>query len=161
MEYSICDVLRDLVSFVQIKKREKHTWRSVTFNTVTLLHGYFSRFLIEQIGTKSRNASHIIIKSFFLKSIFWCNGFTKGLFTLQCNTSFNKLFPQSFLQWSQIAAMVCLFQKFIHMLHYHVRNFVSTFSCYGEAGRCVFNTQSRGVFKTQSNIQDGAFCENK
>ena len=28
------DVLRDLVPFVQFKKREKHPWRSVTFNKV-------------------------------------------------------------------------------------------------------------------------------
>ena len=70
MEYSICDVLRDLVSFVQIKKREKHPWRSVTFSTVTLLHGYFSRFLIEQISTKSSNASHIIIIQFLRKFLF-------------------------------------------------------------------------------------------
>ena len=27
----ICDVLRDLVPFVQFKKREKHPWRSATF----------------------------------------------------------------------------------------------------------------------------------
>ena len=26
-----CDVLRDLVPFVQFKKREKHPWSSVTF----------------------------------------------------------------------------------------------------------------------------------
>ena len=31
---SICDVLRDLVTFVQFKKREKHPWRSVTFSKV-------------------------------------------------------------------------------------------------------------------------------
>ena len=30
----ICDVLRDLVHFVQFKKREKHPWRSVTFSEV-------------------------------------------------------------------------------------------------------------------------------
>ena len=30
----ICDALRDLVSFVQFKKREKHPWRSVTFSKV-------------------------------------------------------------------------------------------------------------------------------
>ena len=30
-----CDVLRDLVAFVQFKKREKHPWRSVTFSTKT------------------------------------------------------------------------------------------------------------------------------
>ena len=30
----ICDVLRDLVPFVQFQKREKHPWRSVTFSKV-------------------------------------------------------------------------------------------------------------------------------
>ena len=30
----ICDVLRDLEPFVQFKKREKHSWRRVTFSTV-------------------------------------------------------------------------------------------------------------------------------
>ena len=28
----ICDALRDLVLFVQFKKREKHPWRSVTYS---------------------------------------------------------------------------------------------------------------------------------
>ena len=28
---NICDVLRDLVPFVQSKKHEKHLWKSVTF----------------------------------------------------------------------------------------------------------------------------------
>ena len=28
-----CGALRDLVPFVQFKKREKHPWRSVNFNT--------------------------------------------------------------------------------------------------------------------------------
>ena len=32
--YNICDVLRDLVSFAQFKKREKHPWRSATFSKV-------------------------------------------------------------------------------------------------------------------------------
>ena len=31
---SIFDVLRDLVPFVQFKKRKKHPWRSITFNKV-------------------------------------------------------------------------------------------------------------------------------
>ena len=36
------DALRDLVPFVQIKKREKHLWRGVTFSSkVTLPHGCF------------------------------------------------------------------------------------------------------------------------
>ena len=30
----ICDVLRDLVPFVQFKKREKHPWKSVIFSKV-------------------------------------------------------------------------------------------------------------------------------
>ena len=29
-----CDALRDLVAFVQFKKREKHSWRSVDFSKV-------------------------------------------------------------------------------------------------------------------------------
>ena len=29
-----CDALRDLVAFVQFKKRERHPWRSVNFNKV-------------------------------------------------------------------------------------------------------------------------------
>ena len=49
----LCDALCDLVPFVQFKKREKHTWRSVTFSKVAgyslkvklkLLHGCFSLF---------------------------------------------------------------------------------------------------------------------
>ena len=32
----ICDALRDLLSYVQFKKREKHPWRNVTFSLVTL-----------------------------------------------------------------------------------------------------------------------------
>ena len=32
--YEYCDVLLDLVPFVQFKKREKHPWRSVTFSKV-------------------------------------------------------------------------------------------------------------------------------
>ena len=65
-----CDVLRNLVPFVQFKKREKHPWRGVTFSKValkvTLLHGCFSRFLNCTNGTKSRNASQI---SFVLRNI--------------------------------------------------------------------------------------------
>ena len=51
-----CVALRDLVPFVQFKKRGKHPWRTVNFSKVaglksvtllklTLLHGCFSRFL--------------------------------------------------------------------------------------------------------------------
>ena len=31
---SIFDALHNLVPFVQFKKREKHTWRSITFSKV-------------------------------------------------------------------------------------------------------------------------------
>ena len=31
---NVCDALRDLVAFVQFKKREKHPWRSVNFSKV-------------------------------------------------------------------------------------------------------------------------------
>ena len=31
---AICGALRDLVAFVQFKKREKHPWRSVNFSKV-------------------------------------------------------------------------------------------------------------------------------
>ena len=34
IQKQICDVLRDLISFAQFKKREKHPLRSVTFSNV-------------------------------------------------------------------------------------------------------------------------------
>ena len=57
-----CDALRDLVAFVQFKKREKHPWRSVNFTKINiLLHGCFSRFLNCTNAPKSRNASQMSI----------------------------------------------------------------------------------------------------
>ena len=54
VDVNICHVLRDLVQFVQFKKREKHQWKSITFSKVagypetllkvTLLHGVFHLF---------------------------------------------------------------------------------------------------------------------
>ena len=32
--FYICDALRNLLSFVQFRKREKHPWRSVTFSKI-------------------------------------------------------------------------------------------------------------------------------
>ena len=65
----ICDALRDLVPFVQFKKREKHPWRRVNFRhqpatllKSTLLHGCFSGFLNCTNGTKSRNAPYFHLK---------------------------------------------------------------------------------------------------
>ena len=40
----ICDTLRDLVPFVQIKKRDKHSWRSVTFTKSDTPPWVFSAF---------------------------------------------------------------------------------------------------------------------
>ena len=57
--FYLCDVLCDLVPFVQFKKREKHPWRSVTFSKETLLYECFSCFLNYANGTNSRKASHI------------------------------------------------------------------------------------------------------
>ena len=61
-----CGALRDLVQFVQFKKREKDPWRSVTFSQsatlvkATLLHGCFLRLLNCAHGTKSRNAPQLL-----------------------------------------------------------------------------------------------------
>ena len=75
LEY-ICDALRDLLPFIQFKKREKHPWRSFTFSKVAakghggmvkLFRGCFSRFLNCKNGTKSQKVSHIEIKNRFLK----------------------------------------------------------------------------------------------
>ena len=53
----ICDALRDLVPFDQFKKREKYSWRSVTFSKkVTLPMVSFSRFLNYINGIKSRKS---------------------------------------------------------------------------------------------------------
>ena len=78
----ICDILCNLVPFVQFKKSGKHQWRSVNFSKVaglnfktllkryskfkpatllkvTLLHCCFSRFLNCTNGTRSRKTSHL------------------------------------------------------------------------------------------------------
>ena len=59
--FKIC-ALRDLVPFVQFKKREKHLWRSVTFSEVAgnIPPWVFFTFLNCAHGTKSCNAPHII-----------------------------------------------------------------------------------------------------
>ena len=57
----ICDALRDLVPFVQFKKREKYPWRSITFSKVV---GFTFNF------TKSY-ASPLVFFTFF-KLYKWC-----------------------------------------------------------------------------------------
>ena len=46
IDVNICGALRHLVPFVQVKKREKHPWRSVTFRNI-----YFSSYYIFQKNT--------------------------------------------------------------------------------------------------------------
>ena len=69
----ICGSMRNLVPFVQSKKREKHPWRSANFSKVagfkpanllklTLLQGCFSCFSNCTNGTKSRNAPHMLFR---------------------------------------------------------------------------------------------------
>ena len=38
VRFSNCGALRDLVPFVQFKKREKHPWRSVNFNNLNKIN---------------------------------------------------------------------------------------------------------------------------
>ena len=72
--------LRDLVPFVQFKKREKHLWRNVPFSKVAAFSlqlylkkhsslGVFSRFLSCTNGTKSCKASQIILYYSCYKSL--------------------------------------------------------------------------------------------
>ena len=71
---------RDMVPPAQLKKREKHPWRSVnpskhagfhptTLLTATLLHGCFFCPLICTNGIQSRNASQYFVWDFRLKKV--------------------------------------------------------------------------------------------
>ena len=55
----ICYTLRDLVPFIQFKKREKQEWRGITFSKSNTPHGCFPRFLNCTDGNKWRKASHM------------------------------------------------------------------------------------------------------
>ena len=69
---NLYDALRDLVPFVQFKKREIHPRKSVTFSKVAgWSHGCFSRFLNCTNCTKLRNASFLL----FPFHSFWNTGF--------------------------------------------------------------------------------------
>ena len=64
----IWDALRDLVSFVQFKKREKHPWRSDSFRAYNFAKSItpswiFFTFYEFKNGTKSRKASHNNLQS--------------------------------------------------------------------------------------------------
>ena len=71
-----CAILYQLYN---LKKHEKHPWKSVNFSKVvgfkpatllklTLLHGYFLRFLNCTNGTKSRNTSHISMTAYLMST---------------------------------------------------------------------------------------------
>ena len=67
------EVLRDLVPFVQFKKREKHPWKSATFTnskTPTYVFSTFFTFLSCANGAKWRKVSHIFLEP-HLKSCFF------------------------------------------------------------------------------------------
>ena len=67
----ICDVLCDLLLFVQFKKSENHPWRSVTFRKLTLPHGCFSlsfKFykwsqIVQSVSYKRSDDSSILYKT--------------------------------------------------------------------------------------------------
>ena len=67
-QFNKCDALRDLVPFVQLKKREKYPWkcatlRKVTFSNFTKSNSplrVFFKFLNCTNSIKSRKASQII-----------------------------------------------------------------------------------------------------
>ena len=48
----ICDDLRDLVPLIQLKKREKHPWRSVTSNKVGILPNHVKRLIYSSCFTE-------------------------------------------------------------------------------------------------------------
>ena len=52
----MCDVLHDLIPFIQFKIRGKHLWRSITFVKLQTERWHSSNF---SNGTKSRKASHM------------------------------------------------------------------------------------------------------
>ena len=77
----IWDVLRNLVPFVQLKKRERRPWRSVTLTKfsgfsnatlpkVTLLYGCFSRVLNYTHGTKLQPWLN---ETFYSSAVLICN----------------------------------------------------------------------------------------
>ena len=67
-----CDVLRDLVSFVQFKKREKHPWRLITCTKITFTKSNIPPwvfFTVFKLYKWYQMAQRITIISCFLTSI--------------------------------------------------------------------------------------------
>ena len=90
---SIWDALRDLVPFVQFKKREKHPWRCVVFSKVAACNftksntppWVFSLFANCADGTKSRKASYIKFWHLICLISLWCKD--QQVWHLQCPTT--------------------------------------------------------------------------
>ena len=141
--------------FVQFKKREKHSWRSVTFSKVadfslpatllkaTLLRGCFSRFLNCTNGSKLRKASHMILKKNFKNRTIKCTVQKMSIFGLFIGA----YFPVFGLNTERCSVS----------LHIH-------FECEKIRTRKTPNTDTfhtvamcRGVFRTLLNIYDGTF----
>ena len=62
----ICDALRGLVPFVQFKKREKHTWRSVNFSKIAVwkkTNKFIRKILTTGIQKKQTNCYQHIVGS--------------------------------------------------------------------------------------------------
>ena len=55
-----CDALRDLVPFVQFKKREKHPWRSFNFSKV-------AGFSLQRNASQIQPIRNLATKTFFNK----------------------------------------------------------------------------------------------
>ena len=153
------EALRHLVLFAQFNKREKHSWRSVTFSKVvgfslpatllkaTLLHGCFSRFLNCTNGSKLRKASHIILNKNFKNRTIKC--------TAQ-KTSIFGIFPGAYCHASGLNT-----ERYSASLQIH-------FECGKIRTRKTPNTDifhivaiCRGAFRTLLNIYDGTFKRKK
>ena len=66
-KFYICDVLLDLVPFVQFKKREKHPWRSITFTKSNaspwVLFTFFKLYKWYQIA---QHITYLTLQAFIL-----------------------------------------------------------------------------------------------
>ena len=100
--FSKCDALRDLVPFVQFKKREEHPWRSVNFSKVAGLAWpppwVFSRFLNCANGTKSCNGSLL-----WRKRTEWCWQIIWGWITVTMFTACKV--PRLGFSFNQVASL--------------------------------------------------------
>ena len=72
-----CDALRDLILFVQFKKCEKFSWRSVTFSkAVAFIFPLVPRLLIQKANTCSKSTIEIVQKQ--LLNMFEANNKDTG-----------------------------------------------------------------------------------